>query len=250
MTSSPLRHRLASAAIAAALTAGFALAASPAHAMTVLHAPLAELVGASEYVLHGTVARTDVLDRRAAGRSVFTRFTLDVHDVWKGDRAKVGKSFSFELLGGKTADGLVVRVPGLPMFAKGDEVVLLLERHAYGHTITGGPQGHFSVRAMPLKPGSKKTRKVVARDLHSAHLVRKDPATGKLVPVHPHGQHGHTSTGAGPDMAVLHTPATKLQSLDALRQEVKGYVAAAVKAPRKAPAQGPVAPAGRKRLAP
>ena len=194
------RHQIA--ALVAVLT--LSVLATSASAMTVLKAPLSDLVKTSELVLHGTISKVEVLDLRRQNKGVWTEYTLDVAEAWKGDKRKLGKQFRWRLLGGTTKDGMTLDVPGMPTFARGEETVVLLERHSTGHTLTGAPQGKFHVFR------GKKGQKQVRRDLSIANVVHKDARTGKLVSEHLHGLKHHQPS----------------QSLAALRAEIKGYVKA------------------------
>lgn len=170
VSSRVLRWSLAALACAAALPGW----SRPAAAMTVLQVDLKTLVTASDLVLHGTIDRAQVLDRRKEGRGVWTEYTLAVSEVWKGEQKLAGQKFAWRHVGGTTADGMTVAVPGMPRFQPGEEVVVVLEKTAESWVVSAGPQGKFRVE----KDGQG--RRVVRRDLHDAHLVRKDPATGKL----------------------------------------------------------------------
>jgi hypothetical protein len=196
------------------LCGGVASVPAPAHAMTVLQVDLKTMVGVADLVLQGTIAATKVLDRRAEGRGVWTEYTLDVAEVWKGDARLAGKPFAWRHIGGTTADGRTVSVPGMPTFRPGEEVVVILEKTSQGHVVSGGPQGKFAV----FKDASGK--KIVTRDLSEAHLVRHDPATGRVV--------------EGDKAAAITRP------LAEMRAEVLAYVAAKPVASPSAPSKSPI----------
>jgi hypothetical protein len=182
--------------------------------MTILQVDLATLVKTSELVLEGQIGGARVVDRRKEGRSVWTEYTLEVAEVWKGDAKLAGRKFSWRQLGGSTTDGMTVAVPGMPRFAVGEEVVLLLERTREGHTLAGGPQGRWLVRKGP------DGRKMATRELGEAHVVRPD-AQGKL--------------------ADGHAEAPLVRHLPDLREEVKRYVREQAAAAQPAPAVPPAA---------
>lgn len=161
------RHLLRGAACLGLGAAGFVAAPPTALAMTVLAASLQELVGTSAIVLHAKVRSVRVDDRRAAGRAVWTVYELDVIEVLKGDRKAIGPRFTFELLGGSTKDGMTLSVPGMPGFTTGEETVVLLERHSDGYTLTGAPQGKWTVYR-----DAKGVARVV-RPLDGAHIVKR-----------------------------------------------------------------------------
>ncbi len=197
----------------ALLSLGATATPVPAQAMTVLQVELKTLVEHAAVVLQGTVKQTRVLDRRKEGRGVWTEFTLDVAEVWKGETQLVGKPFVWRHIGGTTADGMTVAVPGMPGLRVGEEVVLILEKTPEGHVISGGPQGKFVV----LKDA--KGNKTVMEEPGDVHRMRRDPATGKLV-----------EAGKIPNVP---------RPLADMRAEVKSYVTAP-----PAPAK-PVVPAGK-----
>jgi hypothetical protein len=203
------------AAWTAAAMAGAAatvLAPVPAAAMSVLQVDLKTLVTTADRVLYGSIRGARVLDQRKQGRGVWTEFTLDVREVWKGDAKLTAKPFSWRHVGGTTADGVTVAVPGMPTFQAGEEVIVILEKTSESWVVSGGPQGKFVVRS------NAQGQRSVSREMTDVHFVRRDPSSGQ--------------------MAAAPKPVTVLRSLDEMRAEIKGYVAAAVKA-----SQPPTAPA-------
>jgi hypothetical protein len=202
----PLLFSLALGALATGLPA------RPAAAMTILLVDLKTLVADADLVLHGTVDRTQVLDRRKEGRSVWTEWTLRVTEVWKGDKSLEGKPFSWRHVGGTTPDGMTVAVPGMPGFAAGEEVVIVLEKTSETWVVSGGPQGKFVVSK------DKLGRKQVTREFHDVAALQRD-ATGQMREAKP-------------------VPLTKL--LPDFRTEVLGYVADAAKAKAVKPVVAPV----------
>jgi len=217
--------------ITAVATAALTLTVSSpqdASAMTVMYAELPELVNASELVLYGKVIDVKVIDRRKAGRAVWTEFTLSVLDVWKGDRKTVGKVFRWRHLGGSTADGMTLHVPGMPTFSAGEETVVLLERHSEGHVLTGAAQGKFTVST------NAKGQKFATRHLGGVNLVRR-AANGRLVGIH--GKH----RGHGPQQ--LMPPPEATQPIATLRKAIMEWVAADAAKPKL---RTPAAPTARK----
>lgn len=164
-------------ALAVAAAAGMAISlAEPAEAMTVLAVDLKALVTTADQVLYGRVAAVRTLDLRKQGRGVWTEFDLEVKEVWKGDQRFAGKKFSWRHVGGTTADGLTVAVPGMPTFAVGEETIVVLERHSEGHVVSGGPQGKFSVKVGP------QGQRTVIREMPDVHMLARDAASGQLRP--------------------------------------------------------------------
>lgn len=190
------------AALLALALSGVAAISTPAHAMTVLQVDLKALVATANVVLYGPIAKTRVLDERKAGRGVWTEFTLDVREVWKGDAKLAGKPFAWRHIGGTTADGMTVAVPGMPTFAAGEEVIVVLEKTNDSYVVSGGPQGKFSVQVRP------NGTRIVKRDLPDVNFVQRD-ASGRL-------------ESAGKAVSIL-------RSLDEMRAEIQGYVATAKK---------------------
>lgn len=166
--------KLSIVAAALVVATGVALVPVAARAMTVLQVDLKTLVAAADVVLSGTIAGTRVVDRRKEGRGVWTEFTLQVAEVWKGDAKLAGKAFQWRHVGGTTTDGITVAVPGMPGFAVGEEVVVVLEKNSQGHVVSGGPQGKFTVRK------DAAGRKTVTREVTDVHMLRRDPATGRI----------------------------------------------------------------------
>ncbi len=150
------------------------IAAKPAQAMTVLAVDLKALVTTADQVLYGQVAAVRTVDLRKQGRGVWTEMELSVKEVWKGDAKLQGKRFVWRHVGGKTADGLTVAVPGMPTFGVGEETVVVLEKHSDGHVISGGPQGKFAVKIGP------QGQRTVIREMPDVHFLARDAATGQL----------------------------------------------------------------------
>lgn len=162
-----------------AVLLGLALAATAAplgtaSALTVVALDLDALVAGSDLVLHGDVTATQVLDRRAQGKGIWTEIRLQVREVWKGDAKLAGSVFVWQAMGGTTKDGLTMAIPGMPQFVAGERVVVALERTSQGWVVTGGPQGKFQVTQ------EKNGQWLVRRPVSDVHAVRKDGKSGKL----------------------------------------------------------------------
>lgn len=122
--------------------------AAPARATVVLEVGLDELSRTSDVIFHGTVTRTDVVAVGGDATRLVTDVTFSVAQVIKGRALAPDPAFTLRLVGGARG-GLEVRIPGMPRFAAGDEVVLFLERTDGGFAITGFSQGRFSVSRDP-----------------------------------------------------------------------------------------------------
>ncbi len=236
-TSRRLGRRVARGLLAATLALPLVAPMLPARAdaMTVLKAPLRDLVGTSALILHAKVRSVQVRDRRKEGRAVWTAYDFDVLEVLKGDRKAVGARFELLLLGGSTADGMTLSVPGMPGFVAGEEVVILLERHSEGYTLTGAPQGKWSVYR-----DAKGVARVV-RDLDHAHLVERR-ADGRLAPV----PHDDAPVVLQPPRADETLAAFRGRLLDLVRQTANDKARATPVAPTAAPRALPRAPIGKR----
>lgn len=146
--------------------------------MTVLAVDLKQLVSASELVLHGRIVAVENRDRVKEGKGVWTEYTLDVTEAWKGEmlvKSVHGKQrFTWAHPGGTRGDGYVVAVPGMPSLAVGEEVIVALEKTSAGHVICGGPQGKWSVRTDTVG------KKSVVREMPDVQFLAADPRTGAM----------------------------------------------------------------------
>jgi hypothetical protein len=105
-------------------------------ATTLRLAPISELRAASELIVHAQVWN---VDEQASGFQ--TAVALKVMQTLKG----ICDDTLTLLLPGGRSGGRTLRIPGMPIFAAGDEVVLLLERTAVGWALTGLGQGVYRV---------------------------------------------------------------------------------------------------------
>ena len=142
---------------------------SLAHATTVRRASVAELARSSSIVFHGVVRKVN--DHLATSKDgpFRTALEIEVLEILKGRHAD--PIFSLTLPGGRAFDR-VMRIPGMPIFAPGDEVVLMLERHTSGFALTGLAQGVFRI---DRSSGSA----IAARDLSGLHVLDLSPAKAK-----------------------------------------------------------------------
>lgn len=147
-----------------------------AQAMTVLAVDFKTLVQASELVLHGKIVAIESRDRRAEGRGVWTEFTMEIADVWKGAEVlkPATKRFTWAHPGGLRTDGLMVAVPGMPTFTLGEEVVVGLEKTSQGHVVVGGPQGKWTVKT------DAQGKKTVVREMPDVQFLARDAQTGNV----------------------------------------------------------------------
>jgi hypothetical protein len=147
------------------------LLSSPALAATVLRAGVPELAAASDLVVHGVVRVVDDAVSQGPFRTVVE---VELLEVLKGRHTE--PVLRLVLPGGRRGD-LTMVVPGMPRFAPGDEVVLLLERTARGYAFAGLAQGVFKVDRGGRVP-------IVTRDLRELDFVvpRKQPLPADLGP--------------------------------------------------------------------
>lgn len=134
----------------------------PASATTVIRAPLSQLAASSDVILHGLVRQVD--DSLAVGPNgpFLTAIDIELREVLKG--LDSGTATFRLLLPGGRAFGRVMKIPGMPTFRVGQEVVVLLERHARGFALTGLGQGVFTIRREgPIA--------IAERDLRGLELV-------------------------------------------------------------------------------
>lgn len=140
--------------------------AAPARATVVLEVGLDEMSRASDVIFHGTVTRTDVVALRGDATRLVTDVTFSLTEVLKGRALAPDPKFTLRLFGGARG-GLELRIPGMPRFVVGDEVVMFLERTEGGFAITGLSQGRFGVR-----PDPETGEKVVDRSLGGVGVAR------------------------------------------------------------------------------
>lgn len=146
----------------------------PATATTVIKLSLEKMALSSDVIAHGSVTRVEVVAVNGNQRHLRTDVTIQVRDMIKGDRGT--KELTLKLIGG-TRGKWAMRIPGMPSFKQGEEVVLFLEKTSVSYALTGLAQGKFSVQIR----GSKK---MVRRNLSGMHFMGFDK-TGKMAEVAP-----------------------------------------------------------------
>ena len=114
-------------------------------ATVVLEVGLEEMTHASQVILHGKVSAVEVLERSGEPGAIYTEVTCRAGEVLKGS-ARVPSSglLTISLVGG-TLGGKTLKIPGMPVFSPGEEVVLFLEATATNYAICGLQQGLFRV---------------------------------------------------------------------------------------------------------
>jgi hypothetical protein len=170
------------------LTLALILVAPAAAGTTVLRVDLEQLTHTSQWVLRAQVESVDNVDLRREGRNLVTDVHLTVLEIYKG--VQVPARYTLRLPGGTGADGVSLRIPGIPTFKAGDDVVLFLEQTAVGHIPCGLGQGVWRVHK------DAASQNWVRQSIGSVHLMERDSA-GRLVEARP----------------VLHSAATTLGEL-------------------------------------
>ena len=164
-------------------------------ATTVMRVPLKKLAATSNVIVHGLVTEVRVVAVNGNERHLRTHVTVQVRTVVKGRDAS--PVMHLDLPGGQLGKW-AMRIPGMPGFHVGEEVVLFLEKTARNWALTGLGQGKFSVDTSP--DGVKTVR----RRLEGMHFVGYD-ARGRF-----------RAVGAPPSRTGVR--------LDALLSEVRGYL--------------------------
>ncbi len=137
-------------------------------ATTVRVATLDELVHESHMVVRAHVAFVD--DRAGEeARKFQTRIGLEIAESVKGDSAGDG-TYELILPGGRLGP-YTMAIPGMPSFAAGQEVVLLLKHTEGGDTITGLAQGIFNV---DRTTGIARARRIDAGEVRMVDIQGRD----------------------------------------------------------------------------
>lgn len=157
------------ATLALALAA-LSVTASGASATTVLQVDVPTMTRTAEWVVRARVADVGFTDRRDEGGRIFTDVQLEIREVYKG--RDVPARYRLRLIGGRAPDGTAVRVPGMPTFEAGEEVVLFLEPTSLGHVPVGLGQGVWRVHR------DTAGRPWVRQATGSVNLVRRAPGGG------------------------------------------------------------------------
>ena len=112
-------------------------------AATVLHLSLEDMTRASGVVFHGVVK--EVNDRVATSDAGPFRTVVhfEILEVLRG-LPQERRTFELEIPGGR-GPRLVMRIPGMPKFSVGEEVLLFLEKYSGGYALTGLAQGVYRI---------------------------------------------------------------------------------------------------------
>lgn len=118
----------------------FALLLPIAYASTLVYLETEDLVKRSEAIIRGKVR--DIESRYNEERTkIFTYTIVEVSETIKGNVPPV---ITIETYGGRVGD-INMKVPGMPEFTKGEEVLLFLKKSENLWHITGMIQGKFRI---------------------------------------------------------------------------------------------------------
>jgi hypothetical protein len=120
------------------------LAANPARATTVIAPDFNSLVSGADYVVRAAVKSvTSEYRTTPQGRAIFTKVELQVLETITGTPPQ---PLVLQLLGG-TADGVTMRVEGVPQFRVGDEDILFVQNNGTQfYPLVGIMNGKFPVK--------------------------------------------------------------------------------------------------------
>ena len=153
-------------------TAQFALAT------TLLRMDLDDLTAESHAIVYGKIvaSRAEWNNNRSM---IYTIYTVEATQYLKGS---LGASFELQEPGGER-DGLMVRVPSVPVFRAGEEAVLFVWTDPKGrHQVIGFEQGAMEVRTNS-ETGEKTVDRVVRLgSARSASKASLGPSTSRLLP--------------------------------------------------------------------
>ena len=155
----------------------------PAPATVVLETSVEDMTRVSTLVVHGEVLSVGSYTREGTRMQIVTEVALRVIEVLKGEHEEA--SLVFTLPGGRVGD-YTMRIPGMPRFRAGEEVVLFLERTSDGFAISGMQQGRFLVMTEPVSG-----MKVALRSFGAGLALAHRDETGRLVMTPGHGVTDH-----------------------------------------------------------
>jgi hypothetical protein len=121
--------------------------ATTAQGTTVLRVDVPQMADTSQWIVQATVTEVEYVDEAYRGGGIFTDVHLSIAEVHKG--VDVPDRYVLRLIGGQGADGKTLKIPGMPVFTPGEDVILFLERTSLGHIPCGLGQGVFRVVATP-----------------------------------------------------------------------------------------------------
>lgn len=145
--------------------------APSASATTVLQVSIPEMTQTSQWVVQAHVLDVTSKDLRDQGQGLFTDVELLITEVYVG--VAVPQTYTLRLIGGRGRDGMTLKIPGMPGFIVGEDVVVFLEATSMGHIPCGLGQGVWRMLETPSGTW-------VRQSMVGAHLMRR-AARGGLV---------------------------------------------------------------------
>lgn len=154
------------------------LISSAASATTVLQVSVEQMSLASHTIAHGVVisSRAETIDGNP--RHIRTIVKIEVKQLLRGQAGT--RQLTLELPGGQVGSW-AMKIPGMPSFTAGEEIVVFLEKTKQNWALTGLSQGKFSVTTDTLG------NKTVTRSLDGIHMVARDK-DGRLREAHTKNQ--------------------------------------------------------------
>lgn len=140
-----------------------------AAATTVISASIAELAASADVILYGVVRTVDAELAKTPDGPFRTAIEIEILKPIKG-LSEDQQILSLLVPGGR-GFGRVMKIPGMPQFQEGEEVVLLLEGTSLGYAFAGLGQGVFRIERQSGEPR-------VWRDLSGMRLVGKQQQLG------------------------------------------------------------------------
>lgn len=111
-----------------------------AYPTTMLFLELEDITSRSEAIIRGSVK--DVESRYNEERTkIFTYSIIEVKDTIKGKTPPV---FTVRTYGGQVGD-ICMKVPGMPVFKRGEEILLFIKRNEDFWHVVGMAQGKYSI---------------------------------------------------------------------------------------------------------
>ena len=109
-------------------------------ATLVVRRNIMELTIKSSQIVEGTVIDTQCIQN--TNGLVCTQVTMEVTETLKGKHSPV---VTFSVPGGKSPDGMILKIAGSPAFKKGESSIVFLEGSS-GTAVTGMSQGRFTIQ--------------------------------------------------------------------------------------------------------
>ena len=152
--------------------------AQVAQATTLLRMDLDDLTAESHAIVYGKIVASRA-EWNNNHSMINTYYTVEATQYLKGN---LGASFELQEPGGER-DGLMVRVPSVPVFAVGEEAVLFVWTDPKGrHQVIGFEQGALKVRANSETGEKTVDRAIRLGSARSASKASTGSSTSRLLP--------------------------------------------------------------------